>query len=110
MKRSQINRGKSQIKRTPWVKSARTRARETKLAAWSRKVRERDGHQCQRCGKKGTTAHHKALRSHRPDLAFELSNGVTLCAGCHAHCHLNWSESVKAGWIIDTPYERREAA
>jgi hypothetical protein len=39
-----------------------------------------------------------------------LSNGVTLCAGCHTHCHLNWSESVKAGWIVDTPYERRAAA
>lgn len=93
--------------RKRWIKSAATIEREKRLAKWSRDVRKRDNNICHRCGKKGQHAHHKALRSLRPDLAFELSNGVTLCSDCHTHVHLNWSESVADGWIVDEAYELR---
>lgn len=53
--------------------------------AWRRAVLNRDGHQCQRCGSKSDLhAHHIQRWSKRPDLRFEVANGITLCASCHA--------------------------
>lgn len=52
---------------------------------WRRAVLSRDGHQCQRCGSKSDLhAHHIKRWSKSPELRFDVDNGVTLCASCHA--------------------------
>ena len=52
---------------------------------WRRKVFERDDYTCQICGKRGVrlNADHVEPYFLRPDLALAVSNGRTLCEGCH---------------------------
>lgn len=52
---------------------------------WRRKVFERDDFTCQRCGRRGGNLHAHHIRSFAlfPNLRVELSNGLTLCIGCH---------------------------
>lgn len=58
------------------------------LMLWSKSVRDRDGHKCRECGtQSGLHAHHIKAKSKFPALAFEISNGVTLCRDCHAAAH-----------------------
>ena len=82
----------------------RNRAQE---ADWSKQVRERDGHICQRCKGQGIHAHHVAPRGRRPDLKFDVNNGICLCLPCHDWCHANPKESTAAGFLSDVPYENR---
>jgi hypothetical protein len=59
-------------------------------SAWSRAVKARDGHRCQRAGCGATEnlhAHHIIPVAMNPDLVDDLDNGVTLCADCHAEAH-----------------------
>ncbi len=52
---------------------------------WRKKVYERDNYTCRKCGVQGGNihAHHlKSLRSY-PELAYIVSNGITLCSVCH---------------------------
>lgn len=56
---------------------------------WAEIVKERDEYTCQRCG---TTvgvmyAHHIKSFDEYPDLRYEITNGITLCATCHALAH-----------------------
>lgn len=59
-----------------------------KLEKWTRAVMERDSWTCQDCG---TTLHldaaHIIPRRVRPDLRFNVSNGVTLCRAHHDFYH-----------------------
>ena len=65
----------SRRKRRYWV--------EGKLYTWSRAVKKRDKC-CVECGStENLTAHHIKPKSQYPELAFELSNGKTLCRFCH---------------------------
>lgn len=77
-------------------KTIERREIKKKFNEWTVAVKERDGWQCQLCGKKnrelnekGTptvlNAHHIIARDNKefPDLRFEVENGITLCAGCH---------------------------
>lgn len=51
---------------------------------WRAAVLERDGHKCQKCGAtKPLEAHHIMPYSVRPDMAGDVSNGITLCRLCH---------------------------
>lgn len=53
--------------------------------AWRRAVIARDNNTCQECGstEKGLHVHHIKPFSVFPNLRFEVSNGITLCARCH---------------------------
>lgn len=60
---------------------------------WRRKVYEKDNHTCQGCGRRGwkegvpLDAHHIKPFSDYPNLRFDVSNGITLCAPCHDIIH-----------------------
>lgn len=62
---------------------------------WRKAVYKRDHYTCQECGaKRDLNAHHiKAWEKH-PELRFDVANGVTLCAACHAkkHPHLGFNK------------------
>jgi len=51
---------------------------------WSRKVKERDGHQCRYngCCNPGVDSHHIFSRRHQAT-RWDLDNGITLCRECH---------------------------
>jgi len=56
--------------------------------AWAGAVKFRDGMRCVSCGSKShIEAHHIIPVSIRPDLIFDLSNGVSLCKSCHIKVH-----------------------
>jgi hypothetical protein len=60
----------------------------SKLRIWANQVKNRDSRQCQSCGSKDSLhAHHILPKSKHPDLAFEISNGMTLCNECHIRVH-----------------------
>lgn len=49
---------------------------------------ERDGYKCQICGsQKYLCGHHVKERAQYPELAYEVSNIITLCKSCHAKQH-----------------------
>jgi hypothetical protein len=52
---------------------------------WRRTVFERDNYQCQKCGQREVDieAHHIKPFIYYPKLWFKVSNGLTLCKGCH---------------------------
>jgi len=55
-----------------------------KLREWSLKVRGRDGFTCVSCkGRKKTHAHHMVSKYYRPQFAYNINNGITLCVSCH---------------------------
>ena len=56
---------------------------------WRKAVFERDDFTCLDCRQRGgkLAAHHKVPFSVAPELAFEISNGATLCWPCHGKVH-----------------------
>lgn len=76
---------------------------------WSKAVRERNNNTCQfpGCGKQGKSldTHHIAPRSLRPDLKFNVDNGVTLDRTHHNWVHANKDEAVAMGLLDLTTYE-----
>lgn len=71
---------------TPAVRRARQHAL---YQQWRRAVLTRDAGRCQRCGctPKAPHAHHvKPFKTH-PQLALEVSNGLTVCPPCHRAIH-----------------------
>ena len=59
------------------------------LAKWRKAVLQRDSYTCQRCGKKGNDlhAHHVKPLADYPQLALDVSNGMTVCVPCHEKIH-----------------------
>lgn len=60
----------------------------SKIKYWGIAVRTRDKFTCQLCGvvqseHQRVHAHHIKSKELHPELAFELSNGTTLCPSCH---------------------------
>ena len=60
------------------------------LSQWARDVKEADNWTCVLCGQKQdgsywhrAEAHHIKPKSMFPDLALEITNGITLCRRCH---------------------------
>lgn len=60
-----------------------------KFIDWRKSVFQRDDFRCQVCNNRGGTlnAHHLESFHARPDLRYEVSNGVTLCFCCHSGFH-----------------------
>jgi hypothetical protein len=65
------------------------------LRRWSLLVRLRDGFTCYVCGrvcKKTAQAHHVYAKAVHPEKAYDLDNGVTVCADCHQpRIHAQWT-------------------
>ena len=60
----------------------------SKLRIWANQVKNRDSRQCQSCGSSESLhAHHIRSKSRHPELAYEISNGVTVCERCHIDIH-----------------------
>ena len=58
------------------------------LKEWRAEVMARDGYLCTDCGSKNELcAHHIQHWAKVPDQRFNVDNGVTLCAECHAKRH-----------------------
>lgn len=78
---------KKLIKRSKTKKKHKRRARSLnpqKLRQWSLAVRTRDGFKCVSCGSaRNTHAHHMVSKYYRPQFAYAINNGVTLCKKCH---------------------------
>lgn len=79
-----------------WPESQRNIERKRKLTKktdrdlldWSKAVKERDKNKCKQCGSNDRLhSHHIKPKSMYPDLKYDISNGVTLCAECHAKEH-----------------------
>ena len=70
-----------------------------------KRVLERDGWRCQRCGSlENLQVHHKMKRSQQGDDALE--NLVTLCAHCHIAEHGQLCYSVPAARVCSKPKPR----
>tara|TARA_B100000029_G_scaffold344172_1_gene336622 strand:- start:228 stop:593 length:366 start_codon:yes stop_codon:yes gene_type:complete len=55
-----------------------------KLRDWSLLVRGRDGYHCRSCSsKKKIHAHHIVSKYYRPQHAYKIDNGISLCKSCH---------------------------
>ena len=61
----------------------RRKLSQSKLRDWSLVIRGRDK-KCMSCGSvKDLHAHHIISKYYRPQLAYNLNNGITLCKQCH---------------------------
>lgn len=57
----------------------------TLFQIWAKRVKERDGYKCTQCASTyRLAAHHIIPWKEKEELRFELSNGISLCASCHA--------------------------
>ncbi len=82
----------------PAYKDGRVRRKKE----WAVAVKERDGQRCTKCGShEHLHAHHVIPRQERPDLEFDLSNGLTLCRSCHSAV-----ESRRLGTGLGLPRKR----
>ncbi len=82
---------------------------DVRSAKWIRKVKERDNYTCQHCGSTDNLcAHHiKPVATH-PKLAGCVTNGITLCAECHAEVHQR--EGMSLSELRKESYKRRLVA
>ncbi len=100
------------------MKRTRMKVRiDPKMIAWSKDVKERDNNECQvqqftgayeftmlPCGGP-LDAHHIAERSLRPDLKFDVNNGIALCRAHHNWIPLNRAEAIRLGLLSTETYE-----
>ena len=63
--------------------------RSAEYKAWRAAVFARDEFTCRVCGERGgrLNAHHIKKYSVFPELRYDISNGITLCEGCHKEVH-----------------------
>ena len=65
-----------------------------KLRKWSKTVRRERGNECALCGcepdgtfEKRIEVHHIEPKDFRPDLIYDVRNGIPLCRKCHRYIH-----------------------
>jgi 5-methylcytosine-specific restriction endonuclease McrA len=68
--------------------------KKPEYAEWRKSVFERDNYTCQHCGLHSGNGHAVTLHPHHvkpfatyPELRYEISNGISLCAACHRKEH-----------------------
>jgi len=67
----------------------------TEYRVWRVSVLRRDS-VCQVCGSiRGREAHHLNHATYFPEQRFKLTNGITLCKGCHTQFHTNFKMSFR---------------
>lgn len=55
---------------------------------WAKKVKQKDNYRCQICFKsENLESHHLYGYEQVESLRYEISNGITLCVGCHTKMH-----------------------
>lgn len=91
-------------------KRLRLKRKKDRDIEWSRRVKERDGWECQWPGgcttdDKRIDAHHMAERSQRPDLKYVVSNGISLCRTHHDWIPLHRQEAIAMGLLSEETYE-----
>ena len=83
--------------RKPKKKSRRSYLVKALDAIVSRKVRDRDGNRCRKCGRERVYHHHIFTKT-RLTTRWDLANGVSLCFFCHRWAHAAAEEFRQ--WII----------
>lgn len=67
-------------------------------------VLKRDEGKCVRCLRPAVDAHHRRPRgsggSSRPEIAFGMTNLVSLCRSCHTFIESHRAEALQAGWLV----------
>ena len=89
----QYNRGSNHYE---WKELLRDKNIKLALKQWSQQIKNRDGYICKECGESNVNlleAHHVLSRYLRPDLMFDLDNGITLCLNCHYEKHIDDAKS-----------------
>lgn len=108
---------RTQMKRVPGTArlelSAMKKKREPPaLIKWRRECRIRDNYTCQfpKCGRqsKRIDVHHIAKRSQRPDLKFDVNNGICLCREHHDWTDKNHDKAVEMGLLSVESYEKAQ--
>lgn len=85
-----------------WKGGATSKSRKERLGlkhrAWSKAVLKRDNYTCLDCGTRGgeLNAHHIREFAKHPELRYDISNGKTLCFGCHAKIHKSLRNFIKS--------------
>lgn len=62
---------------------------DPQAVAWAKEIKVRDNYTCQLCRKYGVplNSHHLNAWDYFEELRYEISNGITLCVGCHNQFH-----------------------
>lgn len=84
-----------------------------KQAIWRGKIFERDGYCCMKCYDKtggNLNAHHIVPHSKDKSIAWELWNGITLCAPCHVTFHTTYGYTECTKDDLDSFLRHRQAA
>ena len=72
----------------------KTIRRSVEFLLWREEVYKRDNWTCQKCGVRGGKIHPHHIQNFadHPDLRFEVSNGITLCAKHHKEFHNRYGQ------------------
>ena len=75
-------------------KAVYTGSKGRKIGKWANAVKAKENYTCQICATEKTTpmsihAHHVIPKEYFQDDAYNVSNGICLCAGCHQKLHLD---------------------
>jgi len=90
------------------VKTSRKASLKKSLdAIISRKVRDRDGNHCKKCGRTPCYHHHIFGKAAHPSTRWEIDNGVSVCFRCHRDAHASPEDFRRwvISWMGEVEYE-----